>query len=51
MKDKDYQDKVAAENLSFLRTDKAFEKCMELAYKKWRWTHKKLGGVALSAFA
>jgi hypothetical protein len=51
MKDKEYQDKVAAENLSFLRTDKAFEKCMELAYKKWRWTHKKLGGIPLSANA
>jgi hypothetical protein len=51
MKDKEYQDKVAAENLSFLRTDKAFEKCMELAYKKWHWTHKKLGGIPLSGNA
>ncbi len=42
MKDPDYSEKVAQENLSFLRTDRAFEKCMELAHKKWRWVHKKL---------
>lgn len=42
MKDKDYIDKVREENLSFLRTDKAFDKCMEIAYKKWHWVHKKL---------
>lgn len=43
MKDRDYRDKVAEDNLSFLRTDRAFEKCMELAYKKWGWVQKKLG--------
>ena len=42
MEDRDYQDKVAEENLSFLRTDRAFEKCIELAHRKWRWVHKKL---------
>lgn len=42
MKDKDYVDKVYEDNLSFLRTDKAFDKCMEIAYKKWGWVHKKL---------
>jgi len=42
MEDRDYADKVAEGNLSFLRTDRAFEKCMEFAYKKWRWVHKKL---------
>lgn len=42
MKDPDYSLKVAEENLSFLRTDRAFEKCMEMAHKKWRWVHKKL---------
>jgi len=42
MKDKDYVDKVRDENLSFLRTDKAFDKCMEIAYKKWGWVQKKL---------
>lgn len=42
MKDADYVDKVRDENLSFLRTDRAFDKCMEIAYKKWHWLHKKL---------
>ena len=37
-----YREKVADGNLSFLRTDRAFEECMELAHKKWRWVHKKL---------
>ena len=42
MSHRDYVDKVKEENLGFLRTDRAFEKCMEMAYKKWRWVHKKL---------
>jgi len=42
MADRDYADKVADGNLSFLRTDRAFEKCMEFAHKKWHWVHKKL---------
>jgi hypothetical protein len=42
MQDKEYAPKVQAENLSFLRSDKAFDKCMENAHKKWRWVHKKL---------
>ena len=42
MKDRDYADKVQQENLSFLRTDRAFEKCMLMAHKKWRWVHRKL---------
>jgi hypothetical protein len=42
MRDKDYEAKVRDGNLSFLRTDRAFDKCMELAHKKWRWVHKKL---------
>jgi len=42
MADRDYADKVAEGNLSFLRTDRAFEKCMENAWKKWKWVHKKL---------
>jgi hypothetical protein len=37
-----YRDKVADGNYSFLRTDAAFEKCMETAYTKWDWVHKKL---------
>lgn len=43
MQDKDYEDKVREGNLSFLRTDRAFDKCMEIAHKKWRWVQKKLG--------
>jgi len=42
MTDKDYHLKVQEQNFSFLRTDSAFDKCMENAYKKWRWIHKKL---------
>jgi hypothetical protein len=42
MNHRDYVDKVKEENLGFLRTDRAFEKCMEMAYRKWRWVHKKL---------
>lgn len=42
MQDKEYEDKVKNDNLSFLRTDKAFDKCMDIAYRKWSWTHKKL---------
>jgi len=42
MHDRDYAHKVAEENLSFLRTDRAFDKCMENAHRKWRWVHKKL---------
>ncbi len=51
MRDKEYEDKVAAENLSFLRTDRAFEKCMALAYTKWHWVHKKLGVAAAGVSA
>jgi len=42
MQDKDYRAKADEGNLSFLRTDKAFDKCMDIAYKKWKWVHKKL---------
>jgi hypothetical protein len=42
MEASEYKEKVSADMLSFLRTDRAFDKCMELAYAKWGWTHKKL---------
>jgi AIPR protein len=42
MESPEYKDKVAEDNLSFLRTDRAFDKCMDIAYKKWHWVHKKL---------
>lgn len=38
----EYKEKVAEDNLGFLRTDRAFDKCMEIAYEKWGWVHKKL---------
>jgi hypothetical protein len=37
-----YREKAAEGNYSFLRTDAAFDKCMEAAYDKWHWLHKKL---------
>ena len=42
MEHPDYRDKAAEGNLSFLRTDRAFENCMEIAHKNWQWVHKKL---------
>ncbi len=42
LEDRDYVDKVAEGNLSFLRTDKAFDKAMERARKHWKWEHVKL---------
>ena len=42
MEDREYRDKVAEGNLSFLRTDRAFEKCMEFAHSRWKWEHRKL---------
>lgn len=39
---REYQEKVVEGNFSFLRTDRAFDKAMEIAHKKWRWVHKKL---------
>jgi len=42
MDDREYRDKVAEGNLSFLRTDRAFERCMEIAHSRWKWDHKKL---------
>lgn len=42
MDDREYRDKVAEGNLSFLRTDRAFERCMEIAHSRWKWVHKKL---------
>jgi hypothetical protein len=41
-RDIEYKEKIANENFSFLRTDKAFDKCMSIAYAKWHWVHKKL---------
>lgn len=37
-----YSSKINEGNFSFLRTNAAFEFCMETAKNKWNWTHKKL---------
>ncbi|MBI1801087.1 MAG: AIPR family protein [Chloroflexi bacterium] len=42
MEDKDYAAKAKEGNLSFLRTDRAFARCMEFAYTRWDWVHRKL---------
>jgi hypothetical protein len=43
MNERDYAPKVQEGNLGFLRTDRAFDRCMDIAHRKWRWVHKKLG--------
>jgi hypothetical protein len=42
IKQPEYAERVEAFDPSFLRTNRAFEKCMELAYEKHRWVHEKL---------
>jgi hypothetical protein len=42
IKDKTYADKVADENFSFLRTNAAYKRCMDIAHKKWKWVEKRL---------
>jgi hypothetical protein len=40
--DEEYAARVADDKFGFLRTDAAFEKAMNIGYKKWRWVQKKL---------
>ncbi|MBI3682323.1 MAG: AIPR family protein [Acidobacteria bacterium] len=42
LKDKAYVDKVAEQNFGFLRTNAAYKRSMEFAYKRWKWVEKKL---------
>jgi hypothetical protein len=42
MKDPAYAQKVVDQNLGFLRTNAAYKRCMDVAYKKWKWVEKKL---------
>ena len=42
VKNEKYADKFNQGNFSFLRTNHAYECCMEIAYKKWKWVQKKL---------
>ena len=40
--DKGYAPKVAEGNFSFMRTNAAFKRSMEIAYKRWKWVVKRL---------
>jgi len=40
--DKAYAAKAAEGNFSFMRTNAAYKKSMEIAYKRWRWVEKRL---------
>jgi hypothetical protein len=37
-----YAEHAANENYGFLRTQGVFKKCMEFAYDKWGWVHRRL---------
>jgi len=40
--DKVYAPRVAEGNFSFLRSNAAYKRSMEIAYKKWKWVEKRL---------
>jgi hypothetical protein len=40
--DKMYASKAAEGNFSFMRTNAAYKRSMEMAYKRWKWTEKRL---------
>lgn len=40
--DKIYASKASEGNFSFMRTNAAYKRCMEMAYKRWRWVEKRL---------
>jgi hypothetical protein len=40
--DKLYAPKAAEGNFSFMRTNAAYKRSMEIAYKRWRWVEKRL---------
>lgn len=42
VQDPAYSTKVAEDNLSFLRSNAAYRKCMEYAYDRWGWVEKRL---------
>jgi hypothetical protein len=37
-----YSAKAAEGNFSFMRTNAAYKRCMEIAHKRWRWTERRL---------
>jgi hypothetical protein len=42
IRDSAYADKVAEGSFAFLRTNTAYKRSMEIAYKRWRWVEKRL---------
>jgi hypothetical protein len=40
--DRVYAPRVAEGNFSFMRTNAAYKRSMEIAYKRWRWVEKRL---------
>ena len=40
--DKAYASKAAEGNFGFMRTNAAYKRSMEIAYKRWRWVEKRL---------
>jgi hypothetical protein len=40
--DKQYAAKVAEGNFSFMRTNAAYNRSMEIAYRRWKWVEKRL---------
>lgn len=40
--DKAYVQKAAEGNFSFMRTNAAYKRSMDIAYRKWRWVQKRL---------
>lgn len=42
IRDSAYADKVAEGSFAFLRTNTAYKRSMEIAYKRWKWVEKRL---------
>lgn len=42
MQDQEFSAKVQEGAFGFLRSDKTFERCMQMAWEKWSWAHRKL---------
>jgi hypothetical protein len=40
--DKAYESKASEGNYSFMRTNAAYKRMMEIAYRRWRWVEKRL---------
>jgi len=39
IKDDAYAEKVKDENFNFFRTNQAYKRCMDFAYRRWRWVN------------